>query len=85
MCCGRRMNRAQRVGANVSDTTTEIRMVEVAVRANSLNSRPTTPPMNSSGMNAATSEKLIDTTVKPISPAPLIAASRMPSPASRCR
>ncbi|MCY1429734.1 hypothetical protein D9M71_456640 [compost metagenome] len=77
------MNRAHKVGARVSDTTTDMRMVEVAVRANSLNRRPTTPPMNSSGMNAATSEKLIDTTVKPISPAPLIAASRLLSPASR--
>ncbi len=41
--------------------------------------------MNSRGMNAATREKLMETTVKPISPAPLIAASRMPSPASRWR
>ncbi|MNP12748.1 hypothetical protein D3C76_1049990 [compost metagenome] len=71
------------MGASVSDTTMEIRMVEVAVRANSLNSRPTTPPMNNSGMNAATREKLIETTVKPISPEPLMAASRLPSPASR--
>ncbi|MOA14925.1 hypothetical protein D3C78_1350560 [compost metagenome] len=77
------MNRAHKVGARVSDTTTDMRMVEVAVRANSLNRRPTTPPMNSNGMNAATSEKLIETTVKPISPAPLIAASRLLSPASR--
>ncbi|MNO67917.1 hypothetical protein D3C76_587340 [compost metagenome] len=79
------MNNAQRVGARVSETTTEIRMVAVAVRANSLNRRPTTPPMNSSGMNAAISEKLIDTTVKPISPAPLSAAVRLSSPASRWR
>ncbi|KWV90166.1 hypothetical protein PFLmoz3_00164 [Pseudomonas fluorescens] len=57
----------------------------MAVNANSLNNRPTTPPMNSSGINAATSEKLMDTTVKPISPEPLIAASRLPRPASRCR
>ncbi|RMR92560.1 hypothetical protein ALP75_202598 [Pseudomonas syringae pv. actinidiae] len=82
---GARMNKAASVGARVSETTTEIRMVAVAVRANSLNSRPTTPPMNSSGMNAATSEKLIDTTVKPISPEPFMAASRMPCPASRWR
>ena len=79
------MNSAARVGASVNETTTEIRMVEVAVSANSLNNRPTTPPMNSSGINAATSEKLMDTTVKPISPAPLIAASRLSSPASRWR
>ena len=79
------MNSAARVGARVRETTTEMRMVEVAVSANSLNSRPTTPPMNNSGMNAAISETLIEMTVKPISLAPLIAASRLPSPASRWR
>ncbi|MNQ92352.1 hypothetical protein D3C85_1077770 [compost metagenome] len=79
------MNRAASVGARVRDTTTDIMMVDVAVSANSLNRRPTTPPMNSNGMKAATNETLIEITVKPISPAPLIAASRMPSPASRCR
>ncbi len=36
------------------------------VTANSLNSRPTTPPMNSSGMNTATSETVSETMVKPI-------------------
>ena len=77
------MNSAAKVGARVRDTSTEIKMVEVAVRANSLNSRPTTPPMNNSGINAATSDRLIDTTVKLISLEPLIAASRMLSPASR--
>ena len=29
------------------------------------------PPISSSGMNTATSDRLIDTMVKPISPAPL--------------
>ena len=33
------------------------------------------PPISSSGMNTAISETLIDSTVKPISRAPLIAAS----------
>ena len=40
--------------------------------ANSRNSRPTMPPISSSGMNTAISEKLIETMVKPISPAPLM-------------
>ena len=44
----------------------------VTVMANSRNSRPTMPPISSSGMNTATSEKLIETMVKPISPAPLM-------------
>ena len=43
--------------------------------ANSRNSRPTMPPISSSGMNTAISETLIETMVKPISPAPLMAAS----------
>ncbi|MNM79949.1 hypothetical protein D3C81_918970 [compost metagenome] len=50
-------------------------MATVTLRANSRNSRPTMPPMNSSGMNAAISEKLMDITVKPISAAPFKAAS----------
>ena len=33
------------------------------------------PPISSSGMNTAISEQLIEMMVKPISPAPLIAAS----------
>ena len=38
------------------------------------------PPMNSSGMNTAISEKVIDMMVKPIWPAPLSAASNGGSP-----
>ena len=40
------------------------------------------PPMNSSGMNTAISEKVIDTMVKPIWPAPFSAASNGRSPSS---
>ena len=43
----------------------------VKVSANSWNSRPTMPVMNSSGMNTATSDSVSETMVKPISPAPL--------------
>ena len=49
-------------------------MVIVTVMANSRNSRPTMPPISSSGMKTATSDRLIDTMVKPISPAPRSAA-----------
>ena len=44
------------------------------VTANSWNSRPTMPPMNSTGMNTAASEKVIETMVKPISCEPSSAA-----------
>ena len=54
----------------------------LSVMANSLNSRPTTPGMKSSGMNTATSETVRLTTVKPICFAPLKAATRGRSPSS---
>ena len=53
------------------------------VTANSRNSRPMMPPMNSSGMNTAISEKVIEMIVKPIWPAPFSAASNGRSPCSR--
>ena len=50
------------------------------VTANSRNTRPTMPPISSTGMNTAISENVIEMMVKPISRAPLSAASngRMP-------
>ena len=52
---------------------------------NSCSSRPIIPPMNSTGMNTAASESVIDTIVKPISRDPLSAASIAPSPISMWR
>ena len=48
--------------------------------ANSRNTRPTMPPISSTGMNTAISENVIETMVKPISREPFNAASngRMP-------
>jgi len=40
------------------------------------------PPMSSNGMNTATSERLIDSTVKAISREPLSAAANGASPSS---
>jgi hypothetical protein len=60
----------------------EIRMAMLMTMPNSLNMRPTTPPMNSTGMNTATSDSVIDTMVKPTSFEPLKAASIGFSPAS---
>ena len=57
---------AQIIGVTVSETTSDTAMANTSVTENSRSSRPTTPSMNSSGMNAAISETLIDTTVKPI-------------------
>ena len=60
-------------------------MAKVSVSENSLNSRPTTPPMNSSGVKAATSEMLIESTVKPIWRAPSMVARSGVMPFSRLR
>ena len=70
-----RRKREHIIGVSVSDTTQETTTAIVTVMANSRNSRPTMPPISSSGMNTAISEKLIETMVKPISPAPFSAAS----------
>ena len=55
-------------------------MATAIVTANSRNTRPTMPPISSTGMNTAISENVIEMMVKPISRAPLSAASngRMP-------
>ena len=62
------------MGVSVSDTTPDTRMATAMVTANSRKSRPTMPAMNSSGMNTATSEMVMDMMVKPISAAPSSAA-----------
>ena len=62
-------------GVSVSETNAETAMVIVTVMANSRKMRPTMPPIISNGMNTAISDRLIDRIVKPISPAPLMAAS----------
>ena len=58
----------------VSETTVDTTMAKVSVSENSRNSRPTIPSMKISGVNAAISDRLIDSTVKPICLAPSSAA-----------
>ncbi len=70
------------MGARINDTSAETAIAAVTVMENSRNSRPTMPPINSSGMNTATRETLIDSTVKPISREPFSAASRGVMPSS---
>ena len=52
----------------------EISTARPIVTANSPKRRPMIPPMNSTGMNTAASESVIETMVKPISCAPSRAA-----------
>ena len=76
-----RSSRAHIIGVKVKDTTAEIRIVMLSVMANSRNSRPTTSPMNSSGISTAISEMVRDRMVKAICSEPLSAACRGESPA----
>ncbi len=57
-------------------------MVTDSVMANSWNSRPTTSPMNSSGISTAISDTVSEMMVKPICSLPFSAASSGASPAS---
>ncbi len=52
--------RAQSIGVSVQRDEAEIRMAMEMVTANSRNTRPTTPPMNSTGMNTATSDSVME-------------------------
>ena len=79
------MKRAHIIGASVSETRAEMAIAAVTVSANSRNRRPMMPPISSSGMNTAISEHEIDSTVKPISRDPLIAAWNGGSPSSMWR
>ena len=71
------------MGVVVSETSSETPMATVRVTANSRNSRPTIPPIMRIGMNTATSEMLMESTVKPISFAPRKAACTGGMPCSR--
>ncbi len=73
------------MGVVVSDRTREMRTAIESTAANSRKSRPMRPPMSKMGMKTATSETLMDRTVKPISRAPVMAASIGGMPASRWR
>ena len=58
------------IGVRVSETASEIAIATDSVTANSRSSLPGRPPISSSGRNTATSETLIDRTVKPTSRLP---------------
>ena len=62
------------MGVSVSETTPELKMAAMITTANSRNSRPTMPPIKSTGINTAASDKVMETMVKPISADPSKAA-----------
>src|SRR5580700_10766970 len=77
--------RAHNIGVSVSETKPESKMVAVMVTANSRNTRPTMPPINSTGMKTAINEMVIEMMVNPTSREPLSAASNGVMPLSMWR
>ncbi|MNP30005.1 hypothetical protein D3C76_1230590 [compost metagenome] len=73
------------MGVSVSDTSSETRMATARVRENSRNSRSMMPPMNRMETNTATSERFIDSRVKPTSRVPCSAALNGAMPSLMCR
>ena len=76
---------AQIMGVTVSDTTVETATAKASVTENSRSSRPTTPSMSKRGMKAATSDRLMAMTVKPICRVPSSAADSGGRPCSSLR
>ncbi len=77
--------RAHIIGVSVSDTASDTSTAIDSVMPNSRKKRPTMPPIKTIGMNTATSDRLIDSTVKPTSRAPKRAAAKRDMPASMWR
>ncbi len=73
------------MGVVVRETSMDTSTAVVSTTENSRNRRPTMPPMNKMGVNTATREMEMDTTVKPTSRAPRRAARRGLSPISSRR
>ncbi len=80
-----RSSLAHIIGVSVSETTAEMMIVTLRVMANSRNNRPTTSPMNRSGIKTAMSEMVRERMVKAICFDPLNAASSGESPFSMYR
>ncbi len=80
-----RSTRAHSIGVRVSETKPDTMIATEMDTANSRNTRPTMPPISSTGMNTAISENVMEIMVKPISRAPLSAASNGRMPPSMCR
>ena len=77
--------RLHSMGVSVTETMPEMRIATQIVTENSRNRRPSTPPMNRTGMNTAASDSVIETIVKPISREPTSEAVSGSSPSSTCR
>ena len=70
--------RAHSIGVSVNDTDPETMIATETVTANSRNTRPTTPPISSTGMNTAISENVMENDGEADFRAPFSAASLRP-------
>ncbi len=77
--------RLHSIGVRLRLTKPDTSTAATIVIANSFSRRPMMPPMNTTGMNTAASDSVIDTIVKPISFAPSSVARRRSLPISRWR
>ena len=73
------------MGESVSATKPETTTAPARASANSANRRPVRPGVKASGAYTAASVSVMATTAKPISRAPLMAASKGFIPSSMCR
>ena len=73
------------MGVVVRETAMEMRTETESTTANSRKRLPMTPGMQSMGMKTATSERVMETMVKPTSRAPCMAALKGVSPISSRR
>ncbi len=80
-----RSQRLHSIGVSDSDTKPDTSTAAMMVTANSCSSLPSTPPMNSTGMNTAASDSVMETMVKPTSRAPSSVACIGVLPISRWR
>ena len=78
-------NRLHNIGVKLIDTKPDTRMATLIVTANSCSSRPTMPPMKSTGMKTAVNDSVIERIVKPTSFDPSKAARIEDLPISMCR
>jgi len=77
--------RLHSIGVSVNDTKPDTSTAAMMVTANSFSRRPNIPLMNSTGMNTAASESVIDRMVKAISFDPSSVACIALLPISMCR
>ena len=81
-CLSNESQRLAIIGVSVKATRSETRIENAMVRPKEFMNRPTMPPMNATGRNTATSDRVVASTASPISRVPSSAACIGGSPFS---